>query len=335
MRLAFIMAAALFGISAVASPANAQDCTEAALAKKPGIVKASGAWGSSKKNVSPADLARETTVVGNIHKMIAASYAPVGVVGSYGNNFDGGNDAPGKNKVADIFGYTMYLLKYLCDKNSPDKSKFYVNVASPTSLKINANLINEYGLYATDISDNTFRGYLLMKHRPQKINGFYFLGDEFSGDSRTKQKYYTWLITYDDALPFSYVSRKEYLQLSKIRLQKTIQENGNGSGYYTEFVKRIDDTLKRPDSELSQPAIVKRNDEEQFTGFVEENSPGSYFLVRHNPAYYRKGLPKSAAQFFTVVFSVLEGEPNTVYVDNINAIKKVVNFNFLRNMLGK
>ena len=34
-----------------------------------------------------------------------------------------------------------------------------------------------------------------------------------------------------------------------------------------------------------------------------------YYAIRHDPAYYRKGTPKSAAQFFTVVYSVYEGDP--------------------------
>lgn len=313
----------------------AQDCTEAALAQKAGSFKAGGAWGASKKNVAQADLGRETATLTTIHRMITSGYSPVGVVGSYSYNFDGGIDPSGKNKAADTFGYTMYLLKYVCDKNSPDKSKFYVNVATPTNLTIDANSINQYRLFASDISDNTFRGYLLMKNRPQKVNGFYFLGDQFSGDSQSKQKYYTWLITYDDSLPFSYVSRKEYLQLSRTRLQKTIQENGNETGFYNEYVKRIDDALKRPDPELSLPSIVLRNDEERFTGFVDEGTAGSTFLIKHNPAYYRKGLPKSAAQFFTVTFTVLEGDQIPVYVDNMNAIRKIVDFGALRNMLGK
>lgn len=322
-------------VGSLALTAHAQDCTPEDMAKRPGMFEAGKAWGASTQNVAHADLIRERATLLNIHKMIASGVKPTGAVGRFSYSFDGGIDMAGKNKVADVFGYSIYMLNYICDRGSTDKSEFRISMETSNILNIEANAINEFGLRATDISDNTFRGYLLMKNKPQIINGFYFLGDQFSGDDQSRRKAYTWLITYDDTLPFSYVSRKEYLLLSKDRLQKTIQENGNGSGYYNEFVNRINEYLNQPDSELSQPAIVYRNDEERFTGFKQEGSSGSYFLIKHNPAYYRKGLPKSTAQFFTVVFKVLEGNEFPVYEENMKAIKKTVDFRARRNMLGK
>lgn len=312
----------------------AQACTQTALAQKPGVLKASNLAGSTS-GVKAADLVREKATLMSVHKMVAASYNPVGVVGNYSFHFNGGTDAQSQTNIADTFGYSMYLLKYNCDKASPDSSAFYVGTDSPTVLRIDANTLNQFHISASDISNNSFRGYLLMKHRPKSVGGFYFLGDEFSGDSRKKQKEYTWLITYDNNLPFSYLSQKEYLLLTKDRLQKSIVENGNSSGFYNEYVNRVNENLKRPDTELSQPAIINWQDEERFTGFLQEGDRGSYFAIKHNPAYYRKGLPKSAPQFFTVVYSVWEGDEVPVYADNINSIKKAVDFSALRNLLGK
>ena len=331
---ALIIALATVTACFVVSTATAQDCTQSALALKPGSFKASKLAGSTS-GIMSANLVREKAALANVHKMIASSYTPTGVVAFYSTYFDGGNPQPGSVKIADSFGYTMYLLRYNCDKNSADKSKFYFGTDSPTVLRINANAVNTFRLSATDISDNTSRGYLLMKNRPQKIKGFYFLGDEFSGEPRTKQRSYTWLITYDDSLPFSYVSRREYLLLSKARLQKTIREDENNSEFYTEFADRIEQYLKKPDAELNLPAIVSAGDEERFTGFREEGSRGAYFCVKHNPSYYKKGLSQSSAQFFTVVFDVWEGDDVPVYVDNMNAIKKALDFDVLRSILGK
>ena len=271
----------------------------------------------------------------SVHKMVAAAYNPVGVVGDYSFHFSGRSGGQSQSNIADTFGYSMYLLKYNCDKAKPHQSAFYVGTDSPTVLRIDANTLNEFHIYTSDISDNTFRGYLLMKHRPKSVGGFYFFGDEFSGDSHKKQKEYTWLITYDNKLPFSYLSQKEYLLLTKARLQKSIVDNGNSSGFYNEYVNRVNEYLKRPDTELSQSAIINRADEERFTGFLQEGDRGSYFAIKHNPAYYRKGLPKSAPQFFTVVYSVWEGADVPVYFDNMTSIKKAVDFRALRNLLGK
>ena len=290
---------------------------------------------SSTSGVKAADLVREKATLMSVHKMVAAAYNPVGVVGNYSFHFSGKTGVQNQSNIADTFGYSMYLLKYNCDKGKPDRSAFYVGTDTPTVLRIDANTLNQFFIYASDISDNTFRGYFLMKHRPKSVGGFYFLGDEFSGIFRTKQKEYTWLITYDNNLPFSYLSQKEYLLLTKDRLQKSIVENGNSSGFYNEYVNRVNEYLKRPDTELSQSAIINRADEERFTGFLQEGDRGSYFAIKHNPAYYKKGLPKAAPQFFTVVYSVWEGGDVPVYVDNMNAIKKAVNFSALRNLLGK
>ncbi len=324
----------LFALMYFAFEINAQDCTPSALASKPGTLKASRLAGSTS-GIAAADLAREKASLLSIHKMIAGLYAPTGVVGDYSTHFDSGYQKPGSVKIADGFGYSMYLLRYNCDKNSADKTKFYVGTDSPTVLRIDANGIANLNLFATDITNNTFRGYLLLKYKPKKINGFYFLGDEFSGDSKTKQKEYTWLITYDDTLPFTYLTRREYLLLSQARLQKSIQETLDYAGFYKEFVDRVNQYLRKPDAELNQPAIINAGDEEKFTGFMEEGSLGSYFAVKHHPGYYRKNLAKSSPQFFTVVFRVWEGDDVPVYVDNMNAIKKAVDFSVLRNMLGK
>ncbi len=313
---------------------NAQNCTAEELAKKLGSYKDRNGGGSTL-GVAAADLAREKMILTNVHKMVAAKYVPVGVEAQYSSHFGYGMPLPGVVKIADSFGYSIYLKKYYCDKQSADKSKYYPAGETGTILSIDVNVINRYKLSASDIADNSFRGYLLLKEKPQKINGFYYLGNEFTGDTRAARKYYTWLVTYDDTLPFIYFTRKEYLLLSKARLAKTISQYGSDSGYFTEFVNRINDALKRPESELNQEAIVNGSDEEKFTGFVEESDPYARHPVKHNTAYYRKGLPKSAPQFISVVFSVMEDNESAVYVANMNENKKVVDFNVLRNMLGK
>lgn len=132
------------------SPSSAQDCTKELLQKKPGTWKA-GLTGSID-NVSATDLVREKSVIA------------------------------GKNWIADPYGYTMYILRYICDGNNTDKSKYYVDAATPTTVNIGANsmaLLN--GLYAADLPDDYARGYSRLKAKPQKKDGYYFLGEEVVG----------------------------------------------------------------------------------------------------------------------------------------------------------
>jgi len=230
----------------------------------------------------------------------------------------------------------MYVLRYLCDPNSADKSKYYVDYATPTTVNIVSNAIYHLQvLYAADIEKEDFRGYLKLKSRPLKKDGYYFMGEEVVGDSHlpNKIKEYRWLITYGDTLPFSYLNRKEYLLIQKKRLQKTITETPSEKKYLDVYVNNINEYLKRSDEELNQPAICMWNDEERFEKFVDEGTTGSFIAVRPNLGYYHKNLPKSSPQFFSVVYKIAHGDP--VFEENISNIQKAVDFAVLKNMLGK
>jgi uncharacterized protein YozE (UPF0346 family) len=315
-------------------PIYAQDCTEEALSKKTGSWKA-GLAGSTP-NVTAVELTKEKATLAKIHAMMTAAYKPVGAQAFYANSFSGPDQYSGKNWVAGHFNYSIYVLRFFCDKNSADKSKFTINPSTATTFNIWANALQQLNtLWAADMPDDEFRGYLKLERMPVKKDGFYFMGEKVVGDSHLPKqiKEYRWLITYGDTLPFYYVSRKDYLVRTKKRLEKTIQENGNSSGYYTTFMNKINDWLAKSDAELSVPAICMWNDEERFNGFVAEGTNGSFIAVRPNMAYYKKKFPRSTPQFFSVVFKVAES--SEVEVSNMNDIRKAVDFTVLRNMLGK
>jgi hypothetical protein len=310
-----------------------QDCTKAFLARKPGTWKA-GQQGSIQ-NVSAADLTKEKLAIAAIHKMVKANYSPTGCQVTYSTVF-GKHLSAGVNWIADPYYYSMYILRYLCDGNSKDKSKYYVDISTPTTVNITANAIFSLSsLYAANIPPDDFRGYLKLKQRPQKKDGYYFLGEEVVGDSHleNKMKEYRWLITYNDTLPFSYLSRKEYLLIQRKRLEQFIKDNPGEKVYHDQYLRNISEYLKKPETELNQPAICMWNDEERFEKFVDEGTSGSFIAVQPNLAYYRRYLPKSSPQFFTVIYKIAHGDP--VFEENIAAIKKAVDFAALKNMLGK
>ena len=184
-------------------------------------------------------------------------------------------------------------------------------------------------------SGRWFQGLLKMKQKPQKIDGYYFMGEEVVGDSQDENKTveYCTFITYNNTLPFSYLSRREYLQILQNRLEKSIKESPGEKDYFQKFLGNISDYLTKPESELSQPAICMWNDEERFSGFVEEGTKGSFIAVKPNKEYYHKKLPISSPQFFSVVYTYTQNDP--VFEENISAIKGAVDFAKLKNMLGK
>lgn len=309
----------------------AQDCSKELLAKKP------GAWKEGRKgsvqNVAATDLAKEKTVLGGVHKMIATNYRPTGCVVSYSNVFGKNKSAAGA-WIADPYHYAMYILRYLCDNNSADKSKYYTDISTPTTVNIAANeIFSLNNLYAGSLATDDSRGYLKLTNRPVKKDGYYFMGEEIIGDRADKIKEYRWLITYNDTLPFYYVSQKEYLMIQRKRLQKDIQDSPGDKAYLDQFISNIDNYLKRPDDELGQPAICMWNEEQRFEKFVAEGTIGSFIAVKPNLDYYRKKLPMSSPQFFSVVYKIAHSDP--VFEENSSNIQKAVDFAALRNMLGK
>lgn len=313
--------------------AFSQDCSKELLRKKSGTWK-EGSQGSIH-NVAPADLAKEKAVMAGIHKMITTNYTPTGCQIGYSTVF-GKYTVPGQTWVADPYHYTMHILRYLCDKNSADKSKYYVDYSTPTTVNITANvLFSLNNLYAATIAPDEVRSYLKLKQKPEKKDGVWYMGEEVVGDYGTPSeiKEYRWLITYNDTLPFYYVSRKEYLLTQKKRLEKSIQEVPSEKEYTSEYLNNVNEYLKKPEAELALPAICMWNEEERFENFVEEGTVGSFFAVKPNLDYYRKKTPKSSPQFFTVVYKIAKGD--AVFADNYEAIKKAIDFTKLKSMLGK
>jgi len=308
----------------------AQDCTEEDLALKPGIWKA-GMKGSIA-GVTATDLVKEKSVLADIHKMVSSNYFPTGCQVLYSTVF-GKYPLEGQIFKADPYYYSMYILRYLCDRNSEDKSKYYIDISTTTTVNIVANAMYWLNcLYAANIPDDDFRGYLKLEDRPVKIDGYYFLSKE-KVDPKEEIVEYRWLITYNDTLPFTYLSRKEYLLIQKKRLEKSVKESPGSEKYAQKYFDRINEFLSRPEDELSQDAICMWNDEERFESFVKEGTKGSFIAVKPNLSYFKKNLPKSSPQFFTVVYKLSQGDP--VFEANIAAIKEAVDFAKLKSMLGK
>lgn len=310
---------------------NAQDCTPEDLAKLPGTWK-KGQQGSIP-NINALDLVKEKAVINNIHQLAIENYKPKGCQISYSTVF-GKYPGEGKNWIADPYQYHMYLLRYLCDKNSSDKSKYYVDVSTPTTCQITANAIYNLRLYAAEIPDSDLRGYLKLEKRLVKKDSVYYM-EEIVGQQFSKNKIiqYSWLITYNDIFPYMDVSRKEYLLLTKKKLDKAILANGGDASEYKVYNDRINKYLKESDDYLRQPAVCMWNDEERFNGFVEENTPGSFIAVKPNLLYYRKNMKLSTPQFFLIQIKIEQG--NSVFDENIDGIKKALDFEKLRSMLGK
>ena len=89
-----------------------------------------------------------------------------------------------------------------------------------------------------------------------------------------------------------------------------------------------------PETELNQPAIVKKDPDDNLSYlFTNDDDPFGEVLIKPNPGYFNKKLPRSTPQFFWVYVAWDHNEP--IATKFREDIMSAVDFATLKNMLGK
>jgi hypothetical protein len=124
--------------------------------------------------------------------------------------------------------------------------------------------------------------------------------------------------------------KMEYVPI-KERYEKQLSEIEKK---YKPAFDKIDASLKKPSNELSESAIVKMDPNDGLSYlFATEDDPMGKVLIKPNPGYFNKKLPRSVPQFFSVY---IRGNHNNAVVANfMTNILKAIDFSVLKNMLGK
>lgn len=330
----------------------AQTCVQEELFKLPGAWKP-GSKGSVN-NVSQANLAKEKEVIQSILSIFREAYSPKGCEVSYSGIY-GYNAAYGKNWISDPYGLNAYFLRFLCDPENKDKH--YVDISTPTNLDVRVNkfqlLPTEF--FAAELSDDHETGFLMVSELPEYKSGYYFM--EKQADYNNKIKTYTWIICYNDKLPYKHLTQREYLILKQAELKLKLDEinervkvkKARGDeftsediafydgqrDYYGKPIRLIDDLLQtKSASELESPAVIQtRGDLNPLPTLVELGTPHSDILIKPNPDYYNKKLPKYAPQLFSINLTISHGDP--VFEDVFEKISKAVDIKIFKEMLGE
>jgi hypothetical protein len=311
------------------------------------------------ENVSAADLSKEREMLGNLISMIKSGYSPMGCVVTYSNVF-GYNKYLGKDWICDPYNIALYVNEYLCDHDTDDISKYFVNPETPTSSNIYANKIGSSNggmtLYAANLPDDFYNeGYWELPSWPQQHDGYYLwkLKEPTERDNRAE---YLYLITKDGKLPYKPFTRKEYLTVKIPMIKKFIAElekhhkdiewedtprsrelNQSSLDYINEYKKllaSVEELLRTmPPEELEKGAIINNNGKGEFSGFRNPDEEYVFFLAKPNLEYFDKSLPKWVPQFFCV--NVQLRMDKGVYEKNVAAIEKTIDFKKLRSMLGR
>jgi hypothetical protein len=273
---------------------------------------------------------------------------------SYGGIY-GFNTAYGKNWLANPFGLSMFFLRYLCEHDN--SGNYYVDVSTPTTLDVRVNKFQMYNieLFAAEFPDGHETGFIMVSKLPDYKNGYYFI--ETQADYNKKIKTYTWIICYNDKLPFKHLTRREYLILKQAEFKLKIDEINNRvlakkargdeftpediefyerqREYYGKPIRSIEEMLQTKNvSELESPAVIQtRGDLNPLPNLVEIGTPDSEILIKPNPDYYNKKLPKHAPQLFSINLTIEHDDP--VFEDVFEKISKAIDIKKFRTMLGE
>jgi hypothetical protein len=350
---------------------SAQDCTEELLLQK------SGTWKETSGGVpgiAAADLAREKKVVTSLHTMIKSKYTPLGVKIDFG----GAYESPYPNMLANCYYYHIMAFDFYCDGNT-----IKTDDETSTTFQISANGFDTE-IFDTAQGDRALaEGFNVMYDLPVEKDGYWaFKETEVGLGFGMKGKTKSWLITYDGKLPYSYVSKKEFLEKRKINLTTSMLDAARGfndilknleiekgfeevefkndpeklakymKGYnyskdrYEKFLAdneknykpefdKIETLLKMSAEELNQHAIVKLDPNANLSSylFTDDNDPFGEVLIKPNPGYFNKKLPRSTPQFFWV--NLIWNHNDPIATRFSEDITKAVDFELLKNMLGK
>jgi hypothetical protein len=304
----------------------AQDCTEISLMQKTGIWK-EGMKGSVS-GISQADLDKEKKVVAVLHNMIKSKYTPMGVEADYNGSYDRAETEIPVN----FYDYNIYFMPYVCENN-------IIKTAHETSttLSIAANRFDGKIYETPDENNLPGEGFYSLINMPVEKDGYFYFEENASLGFGMNGKSRSWLITYDAKLPFTYVTRKEFLEKQKQMLLKTMPGSSGNSKEILSFknaLTKIETLLKMPAGESGQPAIVKRdpNDYLSYLFTTDDDSFGRV-LIKPNPGYFNNKLSRSTPQFFLV--NITGNEKDNIAAKVIADVMKDIDFSALKNMLGK
>lgn len=202
----------LFSVSFLLTYAHlsAQNCNQETLAKMPG--KWTEGMKGSTGRTSSADIAKEKIIIGNIHKTLQQNYKPMGVDADYNGIY---YNTESQYRWGNTYGYVLRLMPLICTANGVGKAH-----ETSTSLTVAVNN-TAFGpeIYEPFIDSSPWdMGFRSITKMPVKKENYYFYTEETSLGFGIRGPQYTWLITYDNKLPFLWVSRKEFLEKRKQKL---------------------------------------------------------------------------------------------------------------------
>ncbi len=361
----------LFSVIIFSILASAQDCTKELLSQKPGTWK--GGLTDSKGGMTAADLAREKKIVLAIHTMIKSKYSPMSIAvrfhGGYSyphpvmpingysyritsfNFYCDGNaiktaghtntsfQITANNDEAGIYDTVLEGGRYegffsISDMPVEKDGYWYfkeidVGLGFGMTGKSSRWLITYDGkLPYAYVTKKEF----LERMKPTLYNRMQEIAAHFKNTLTNneiakgfKEKEYK-----NNPAKLEKYMEMEYLQI-KERYEKQLADNERS---FKPAFDKIENQLKMPASELNQQAIVKMDPYDHLSYLFTDDDDGfGKILIKPNPEYFNKKIPKSSPQFFSI--DVRGNHKDPASAKFMTDIMKAVDFATLKNMLGK
>jgi hypothetical protein len=239
--------------------------------------------------VPAAELAAERRVMARVVEMFTSAFVPTGAAGYYGVNYDILPQArTNKSRYGNTYIFTLSNQKIECRGGKPvalDVS--FGNV----SVQVNMQFVGEAGIGDSSVGFSYLpRGYYQLKDGivlpradAEGIQEFNFV------DGTT-----VWWLTRGGALPFRYVTRREFLNRQIEILQSRSTPSAGLLAYYRRLLGEATDDVafvkQAPVPGLAASGYV-------FTT-LEDRANRVYVTV--NPDYYDRSQPKSAPQHMLI-----------------------------------
>jgi len=349
----------------IAFSSSAQNCTEDLIFQKPGFWKdVSG----SASGIAAADFAREKKVVATIHTMITSKYSPM----SAKLYFGGAYSTPYPNMPANSYQYHIREFNFYCDNNAMkteeevDKTfiisangldaEIYETAEGDRLLGDGYNIIDHMPIekdgnwYFKEIDGElkilawliTYDGKLpfayvtkkeFLEKRKLALSNLMLRSEAGFKDnlkSIEMEKGFKETEYKNDPDKLKKYMQMDYLP-SKERYEKFLSDNEND---YKPAFDKIEAQLQMPTEELNKQAIVKVDPNDNLSYLFLDSKDGSGdILIKPNPDYFNKKLPRSSPQFFWVEVKWNPNDPiSTKFKEGI---MNAVDFSTLKNMLGK
>lgn len=296
--------------------AFSQECNEVSLLQKSGIWK-EGSKGSEEGTA--AELAIEKKIVAAIHIMIKSKYTPIGIEA----DFQGSYNPTYSNMPANSYSYRIIPLNYYCDGNT-------LKTAHETStyFQIAANMFDAEIYDTAQGARLLAEGFNVIYDMPVEKDGYWiFKETDVSLGFGMKGKSRAWLITYDGKLPFSFVTKKEFLEKRKRAISDQMHMSASG----------FKDVLKNLEIEKKYKEAEYKDDPEKLKKYMKmdylEIKTRYEKLLTDNEKSYKMAFDKIDEQLKLPVNelneqAIVKNDPNDplsyLFTDDNDALGKIL-----------